>query len=95
LAGAPGLEPGPSVLETDMLAIDTMPLHTAFKRDRTDPIRIQNSQAMPFVLISLLYGEYVSGKIDSIFLSQYDPDHSFYFSWSNNFAAYNHHRLKK
>ncbi len=27
LAGAPGLEPGPSVLETDMLAIDTMPLH--------------------------------------------------------------------
>lgn len=26
LAGAPGLEPGPSVLETDMLAIDTMPL---------------------------------------------------------------------
>ena len=26
VAGAPGLEPGPSVLETDMLAIDTMPL---------------------------------------------------------------------
>ncbi len=25
LAGAPGLEPGPSVLETDMLAINTMP----------------------------------------------------------------------
>ena len=25
MAGAPGLEPGPSVLETDMLAINTMP----------------------------------------------------------------------
>ena len=33
LAGAPGLEPGPSVLETDMLAIDTMPLH-AFRPSR-------------------------------------------------------------
>ena len=81
MAGAPGLEPGPSVLETDMLAIDTMPLRFQLPKI-THPILLP-------------YEEHAFGKIDNTSFSPNDPDHFFYFSSSNNFVVCIHHRLEK
>ena len=81
LAGAPGLEPGPSVLETDMLAIDTMPLYLLVKRQRCTKKNLFDFRHTPGTMfISLLCGGYAFGKIDNIFSPQDDPDHSSCFS---------------
>ena len=81
LAGAPGLEPGPSVLETDMLAIDTMPLYLLVKRQRCTKKNLLDFRHTPgTMIISLLCGGHAFGKIDNIFSPQDDPDHSSCFS---------------
>ncbi len=98
MAGAPGLEPGPSVLETDMLAIDTMPLffqQNGSNARKTEKIVFDFVRTPGTVIISLLCGGYASGKIDNIFSLPDDPDHFSYFSSWNSSVAYTHHRLMK
>jgi hypothetical protein len=69
MAGAPGFEPGLSVLETDVLAVDTMPLQPARNKKR------------PFlIVISLLYEGYAFDKTGSISSIPTDLDRFSYFS---------------
>ena len=84
LAGAPGFEPGPSVLETDMLAVDTMPLlHTTRRRPLPAPAS-REGEGQP---ISLLCAECVFGRTCSISSAPADLDRSSCSSSSNNFDA--------
>ena len=63
LAGAPGLEPGPSVLETDMLAIDTMPLYLLVKRQRcTKKNLFDFRQLLAPCLFHFFVGDMLSAK---------------------------------
>ena len=69
LAGVPGLEPGPKVLETSMLTIDTIPLCVSEKRK----VKVKNLRIFkvftihysPFT-IYFLYAAYGSGSGDNI-----------------------------
>jgi hypothetical protein len=85
MAGAPGFEPGLSVLETDVLAVDTMPLQPT--RNPRGPHIIK--------IISLLYEEDAFGKTDSTFSFPTDRDHFSCFSLLNNFGACNPRTLEK
>src|SRR5881397_4325888 len=94
LAGAPGIEPGPSVLETDVLAVEHhAPLRTARLRLR---LRLREDQIRDLVrflaltstfLISLLYEACVSDKSGSICFAPGGPDRSSCSSWSSNFGV--------
>jgi hypothetical protein len=94
LAGAPGIEPGPSVLETDMLAVEH---HAPTGKILNDEIMneklpehmfphsefsIHNSE-----FISLLCGACACDKIDRTYSAPVDPDHFSYFSASSSSAA--------
>ena len=89
MAGAPGLEPGPSVLETDMLAINTMPPERAVSNRLPDA-----SKKLEMCLILLPGEERVSGRNGNTSSAPICQDRFSCSSWSNSYAVYSPYRLK-
>ena len=76
MAGVPGLEPGPKVLETSMLTVDTIPLRLfwildfGFRIEFENKFPIQSEIANPkskIEIICFLYARCGSGSDDRIF----------------------------
>ena len=94
LAGVPGFEPGLSVLETDVLTVDTIPLRRkrramgrwgdAEKRTVSPRLPVCHS---PCLVTSSLYDQCACGNGDKTFETQADPAWSSYSSSSRNFDS--------